>query len=460
MTLALPWKTTLQSAALNTATEVFVTDDITDLCACLAEPSHIMATIYTATKYEQVILTGCNGTAVQLNRGLFGTDAMTWPAGACLRVDEIVAGAVPEDGDDCGVDAFDTFGNQISGGAGSCDMGTTFDELNVGKGLQIDRTDPLRPVLRLADSGVTAGTYGGAEVNACGQFTSVPAGWPASALPVFDPCCDDTGTGGAATNAVDVSFAPAAGNTVATGANVQVVLQQIDDYLTAFVTPTSGVQSVTAGTGVTVAGTAADPVVSLTNTGIAAGTYDGFTVDPQGRITNYATPAASDVVVAGTAPIAVAYNAGTMTYTVSVGAATKTVEGVVQLADEADIATPTAIPGDHVVTWDFLQQWGTSSSGIASVVAGLPGFVVTYDGISEYSVQPAPDLVTADGNPIVVTYDTATGKFVVDIVASGVGQFGAVQLADSALVATPGLIGVNDVVTLAFLEAWATDRGI
>ena len=251
------------------------------------------------------------------------------------------------------------------------------------------------------------------------------------------------------------------GSTVATGGNVQVAIQQIDDYLTNLNLGNTGVQSVTAGDCITVAGTAADPIVSIPPSGITPGTYDGFTVNACGLITGYAPPANDDVVVVGTAPIGVAFNGGTNTYTVSIDEATKTAHGTVELADEANLGgNENLIDGDDAITWDFLQQWANGANGIAQVVAGHDAVLVTFNGIDTYNVQVAADLVTSDGTPIVVTLNPATGKFDVDILPAAVGAFGAVILADPANVATPLANNPTDVITSQYLEDWATARGI
>jgi hypothetical protein len=112
-----------------------------------------------------------------------------------------------------------------------------------------------------------------------------------------------------------------------------------------------------AGDCITIGGTSTAPVVGLTPTGISAGTYDGFEVNDCGLIVSYMPPTVAGIVVAGTAPITVGYNGGTMTYTVSVGAATETDLGVVTLVDAGDASTTAnhnLIPGDSVVTWDGL----------------------------------------------------------------------------------------------------------
>lgn len=443
MSIDLPFKSRLAAALAAGDTEAAITGDVSGVCACLGQPSHIFATVYTATFSERILITGCTGTTLHITRGVNGTPDRSWPADACVLLDTVVEGEVCGDVDE-----------------GGSDQPTCLDELNTGKGLTIDRTVPTAPSLAVAATGVTPGSYGGAEVNECGQLTFIPPGWPGTSLAQFDPCCEG-GVSGPATDAASVSFAPDVGNTVATGLTVQDAIQQVDDYLTNFVVPDTGVQTITAGDCVTITGTAAAPVVSLSASGITPGTYAGFDINQCGVITGYTAPASSSLIVTGADPIQVSFD-GNLTYTVSIAPASKTVGGAATLADESLVGgSESLIDGDNVVTWDFLQAWDAANSSVATVVAGHAAVTVTYDGVSTYTVTLPPTAIQADGDPLTVTQDAATGNFTLAVLAAAVAQMGVVRLADpSTHIAAPTGATAQDVVNVDYLEQWATVRGI
>ena len=442
MSLTLPWTNKLLHAVNAGATTLVLQDAVADLCACLDEPSHAFATIYTVSGTEKVLVTACEAGELIVTRGVDGTEAKAWPACACFKVDEVVEGEVCPDPD-------------TSEGS-AADLASM---LTLGKGLEFDTSDPNNPVLQLVNTGVAAGDYGGATVNACGQFTFIPEGWPSNTLADFDLCCP-TDEASVEVTAADVTYSPEVTNKAAVGPNVEAALNQIDAYLCALDTPATGVVVVTTGKGLTNTGNTSNPVLELETTGFAAGTYAGFTIDECGRVVGY-TPAPSDAPsVVGDAPIDVSFDAGTNTYTVSIAKATKEECGAVMLADEAGIATPLSIGGSDVITWDFLRLWAAAQpDNIAQVASSNDCISVAFDGADTFTLTLNSSLVLGD-DPIEVNPDPATGKFLVSVLMAAVGQKGVVQLADSTNAPNPALNNPDDVVTSGYLEAWKIANGL
>jgi hypothetical protein len=99
------------------------------------------------------------------------------------------------------------------------------------------------------------------------------------------------------------------------------------------------VTSVGAGAGLSISGVpAVNPTLSITNTGVVAGTYGGIQINSRGQIV--AVPATLNPVsvVNGNAPLSIVRAGDAIT--LSVAAATVAAPGVVELADPADVWNP------------------------------------------------------------------------------------------------------------------------
>lgn len=318
-------------------------EDNASICEQLATPSHIFATIYTSANSEVVLIYACEDGVPCVQRGAENTDACPFPLGACVKINQIIDGAVCEPATNV------------------CECPSVWDQLNLGKGLDIDSSQPDFPALRVTPTGVAEQEICGARINSCGQFTYVPPNWPASCIPVFAPCCGDDAVGGGNNDACDVSYSPQFGAPYATATTVCEVIIQLEDALATIsgaVASGAGVDSVTAGDCITITGTSTDPIVSVSPTGISPGSYAGFEVNACGQVVNYTSPTVPQVSVTGVAPIQVSYDIPNMEYEVSILGATEEQCGCVTLADIGAISEPNNAPAaGGAVTFEFLEAY-------------------------------------------------------------------------------------------------------
>ena len=341
----------LRRAHIPQDTILAITDSLTSLSTYIVSPGHAFATIYTSSKSERVLITnvsGASGSDFIVTRGVAGTVPLPWPSGACVCIEEVIAGSVCPD-----YDGQDT----------TCNPASVFGALTVGKGLVLDQTDPLAPVLSLEATGLVTTNVCGAEFDTCGRLVSAPLNWPATCLPVFDPCCD---VGSGVPSTVDLCalpFAPQGGGIV-TATNICGAVAQLEDAINAASSGGTGaVATIVAGDCIALGGTATAPTISVAPSGITAGSYAGFAVNECGQITSYTPVASSGITLVGAGAISVGFNNGTQTYTISISPASTADCGCVLLVDDGDAidqASWNLIPGEAAVTWDALQAWATA----------------------------------------------------------------------------------------------------
>jgi hypothetical protein len=341
MPLTIPYNTKLKQSITAHDTTLRVTVGRPDICNRLnTPPSHMFATIYTASRNEVVVITDCDGDEFIVQRGVDGTSAQAWPINACLRITDVVDCTVCEDLEDTGCAKW-------------------WEAITVGKGLRIDMTNPDAPILEVAATGVSVGSMCGAEINDCGQFTFVPENWPASCLPTFNPCCDNTTSGGGTTgDACDIAYTPRPLTTIIQSSNVCGALEDLEDAIINASGGSGGVEELTAGDCIAISGSTTNPVISVADSGITPGDYAGFTVNACGMITAYTPVPPVELSIVGLGSINATYNVTGEQWEVSIQEATTEVCGCVIVADEAEAANATPnLTGSEVITWDFLQLY-------------------------------------------------------------------------------------------------------
>lgn len=340
------------------------------LASAIDLPGYATLRLYRSGAEERVRAIAYDGTTVYIERT--AASPQEWPVDTFVEVVETFAGAVPGEAQDVSFFANAVFSDPLS----------------------LTYPSPNAPLIALEPSGVAPGDYGGMVVDQFGRITYVDPDWPANALPVFDPA-GQLPNGGAGVASL-VTYTPQPDAPIVTANNVQQAIEQLEVFLEATSNAIAiNVNSVTAGDGIVLTGTSADPVISLEQTGVPTGTYAGFEIDEYGRVLSY-TPAPLDGTnVVGADPITSIYNVSTGAFTVGIEEATFSALGAVKLVNPSDILnnTPTNISPFAVLTYQ---------GGVDLIDTTLKARVLASD------LADAGEL-TADDK--IAVYDVTTGKF-------------------------------------------------
>jgi hypothetical protein len=404
------------------------------LCAQLAAPASVVLTIFNAAHNEAVLATGCVTQGglqyVQVQRAWSGSSSRAWPLDTCVCVGAVRLGLVCPDPADTGCCPAPLAGVDAAG----C--------------IEIDRTNPAAPIIRLPASGVVPGDYCGLKVNACGLITSIDEHWPASCLPAFNPCsnCGAGGTsapGTGAANASAVAYNPRTGAAFALGTNAQTTIDQLDAALAHCCGST--VATISTGQGLALSGSPTDPTVGHSPSALPAGVYGGFTTDSLGHLVAYAPPApplSTQHISQSPGLFINAANNGTTFQYVLLPASTGSA-GAVQLASVSDV--------QNITNLNSVLTVGTAQAAVnkyAPTYTAGTGISISGTTLNLDLCAVPSALVMAETDMLLMCNGTSPRKITKVDLSREIGTFAAARF-DSAAGAMPASRNVQSLTVVA-----------
>ena len=409
---------------LNTATQMALpAADVNYIAANLGAGNFTIFGISDGVHFEIVNVTGVTGGAVNITRGQEGTIARTFGVGAVVRF------------------IWTTIGIQAVAGPGASTIVT-------GSGAAV-----VTPIVGGYNVNVTAPTFAaGTGISLSGTYPgTITITNTAPATP--GPPTIVTGSGAAAVTPIVGGYNVNVPLTVITaGSGIAVTGTYPNFTITNTQTPggTGTVTLVSAGPGIAVTGTpAVNPIIGIANTGVAAGTYGGITVNAQGQITAIGAGLITSVTSLTTCLVVGTPAIGSVTLTIN--SATTATAGIVKLAAATAAASNNAGDTTSAVT----------PGGVNAVLAALVGTQVAVFGTqsplpaANYTT-PVPGLSTAvtvaSGKKAVISiyvevYDTMTPT---NIPSFAIGIFNGATLLEGVQVIPSAIRSIDTLITGPF----------
>lgn len=297
--------------------------------------------ISDGVNYEIVqVLSIGPGAFINVSRAQEGTNAAAFPTGTCIRFIWTANGIASISGGGGGGTVTAVTGSglaQVSGGPAVFNVDVDAPNF-VGVGINITGAYPNLTWTAAASSGVQS-VIPGTDIQISGLPTNPVVGLPlslASGVHTGPGYCSgiQISSGG---RVEDVDFLPVSADGIYANATVTVSSGRISSIVAGGGGGGGTVQSVTAGAGITISGTpTVNPIVSISNTGVVAGTYEGVQINSRGQIAALPLGFGPTSQIITVTPAVSIGAPSTGVKQIDVAAATTSLAGVVELADVAE----------------------------------------------------------------------------------------------------------------------------